>query len=56
MFIPTQKGDFDVVFVEQLAVLGGIFQLQVLVENFLDVILTCSGYVKSSTDIWLHVE
>ena len=56
---PTHKGDlmwFSWKFLEQLAVFGGVFQLQPPVENFLDIITTWYGYVKLSTCIGLQVE
>ena len=43
-------------FLEQLAVLGGVFQLQPPVENFLGIITTWYGYVKLYSCIGLHVE
>ena len=41
---------------EQLAVFRGVFHLQPLVENFLNIITTWYGYVKLSSCIGLHVE
>ena len=33
-------------FLEQLVIFGVLFELQIAIENFLDVILTCYGYEK----------